>query len=67
MLNLDQKLSVLPVYCFEHVFHEKRYTKLLEQQFKLADLMRYYVWVLKDLNVSVATTCLDNFTTSTAT
>ena len=46
------------MYCLEHVLHEKRYTKLWEQQFKLSDLIQYSLWVLKDLDVSVVTTCL---------
>ena len=57
LLNLDWKLSVLPVYCLVHVLHEKRYTTLLEQHFKLSDLMQYSLWVLRDHNVSVVT-CL---------
>ena len=36
--------------------HEKRYATLLEQQFKLLGLMKYSLWVLKDLNVSLVTT-----------
>ena len=56
--NLDRKLSVLPVYCFEHALHEKRYTTLLERQFKLLGFIEYYLCVLKDLNVSVVKTCL---------
>ena len=58
LLNLDRKLSVLPVYCFEHSLHEKRYTTLLERQLKLSGLMQYSLWVVKDLNVLVVTTCL---------
>ena len=46
------------MYCLEHVLHEKSYTTLLERQFKLASFMWYSLWVLKDLNVSVLTTCL---------
>ena len=42
----------------EHAFHEKRYTTLLERQFKLSGLIKYSPWVLKDLNVSVVTRCL---------
>ena len=57
-LNIERKLSVLPVYCFEHALHEKRYTTLLERQFKLSGLIQYSLCVLKDLNVSVVTTCL---------
>ena len=56
-MNLDRKLSVLPVYCFEHALYGKRYTTLLERQFKLSGLMQYSLLVLKDLNVSVVTTC----------
>ena len=44
--------------CLEHVLHEKRYTTLLERQFKLSGLMQYSLWVLKDLNVLVVTSCL---------
>ena len=46
------------MYYLEHVLHEKRYTTLLEQQFKLSGLMQYSLWVLKDLNVSLVTTCV---------
>ena len=44
--------------CFEDDLYEKRFTTLLERQFKLSGLIQYYLWVLKDLNVSVVTTCL---------
>ena len=40
---------------------------LLEQRFKLSGLMQCYLWVLKNLNVSVAITYLHNFTPSTPT
>ena len=52
------------MYYLEHVLHEKRYTTLLEQQFKLSGLMQYSLWVLKDLRstkiyyVSLVTTCV---------
>ena len=49
--------TVLPVYCLEHALHGKRYTILLESQFKLLRLIEYSPWVLKDLNVSVVTRC----------
>ena len=49
--------TVLPVYCLEHDLHGKRYTILLESQFKLLRLIEYSPWVLKDLNVSVVTRC----------
>ena len=58
LLNLDQKLLVLSVYCFEHALHEKRYAALLEWQFRLLGLMQCSLWVLKDLNLSVAATYL---------
>ena len=58
MLNLDRKLAVLPVYCFEHILHKKECTTLLERHFKLSGLTQYYLWVMKDLKVSVDTTCL---------
>ena len=54
--NVDHKLKVLPVNCFEHALHEERYKKLLEPQFKLLNLMHYSLCVLKDLNVSVVIT-----------
>ena len=57
-LNLDRKILVLSVYCFEHTLHEKSYTTLLERQLKLLGLRQYYFWVLKDPNVSITTTCL---------
>ena len=43
-------------------FAWKKIVALLEQ---LSGLMQYYLWVLKNLNVSVAITCLHNFTPST--
>ena len=33
-------------------------TILLESQFKLLSLMQYSLWVLRDLNISVVSTCL---------
>ena len=58
MLNLDRKLSVLPVHFFEHVLHEKRYITLLDQHFKLSGLMQYSLWVLIDMATAVVTTNL---------
>ena len=46
------------MYYFEHALHEKRYSTLLERQFKLSGLIQYSLFVLKDLNASVVTTCL---------
>ena len=46
------------MYCLKHVLHEKRYTTLLEHQFKLSGLMQYSLWVLKVLNFSVVTKVL---------
>ena len=43
---------------FRTCFAWKRYTTLLEWQFKLSGLMQYSLWVLKGVNVSVVTTCL---------
>ena len=57
LLSLDWYLSVLPFYCLEHALHEKRYRPLLERKFKLSGFVQYSLWVLKDLNVSVVTTC----------
>lgn len=42
LLNLDQKMSIVPMYCFEYALNEKRYTPLLEPQFKLFGLMQYF-------------------------
>ena len=33
----------------------------MERKFKLLGLMQFYLWILKDLNVSVITTCLHIF------
>ena len=55
-LDLDHKLFVQPVYWA--CWHEKRYPTLLERQFKLLGLMQYSLWIMKDLNFSVATICL---------
>ena len=41
IIKFYPKLSVLPGYCFWHVLHEKRYTALLESQFKLLGLMQF--------------------------
>ena len=39
-------------------FAWKKITTLLERQLKLSGLMQYSLWVVKDLNVLVVTTCL---------
>ena len=57
MIVKSIKLSVLPVYCLEHILHEKRYTTLLERQFKLFGFMQCSFWILQDLNVSIVTRC----------
>ena len=63
-LNSNWKLSLLTEYCLRNTLHEKRYTRLLEPQFKLLSLMQYSLWVLKDLNISIATPCFHTHATT---